>query len=200
MLFEISQYENSLGEKNHQYCDKMILDFFKTAANLKKISRQGWIDKLSLDNPESVADHSYSMAIIGMVISDLQNYNSEKILKMILLHDLAESKIGDYTPKQLSKEKKDKLENNAFHEIIKNLPDLIKSQYLQIWQEYHESNSPESKIVHQIDRLEMALQAKIYEKDGCSQEKLESFFESANTDITDPKLKELFTKIIKDIQ
>ena len=91
----------------------MILDFFKTAANLKKISRQGWIDKLSLDNPESVADHSYSMAVISMVISDLENYNSEKIIKMVLLHDLAESKIGDYTPEQLSSEKKNKLENNA---------------------------------------------------------------------------------------
>ncbi len=176
----------------------MILDFFKTAANLKKIPRQGWIDKLSIESPESVADHSYSMAIIGMVISDLQNYNSEKILKMILLHDLAESKIGDYTPKQLNKEKKNKLENNAFNEIIKNLPDLIKSQYLQIWQEYQENKSPESKIVHQIDKLEMALQAKIYEKDGHSQEKLESFFESAKIDIIDPKLKELFTEIIKE--
>ncbi len=178
----------------------MILDFFKTAANLKKIPRQGWIDKLSIESPESVADHSYSMAIIGMVISDLQNYNSEKILKMILLHDLAESKIGDYTPKQLNKEKKNKLENNAFNEIIKNLPDLIKSQYLQIWQEYQENNSLESKIVHQIDKLEMALQAKVSEKDGYSKEKLETFFESAKTDITDPKLKELFTKIIKDMQ
>ncbi len=178
----------------------MILDFFKTAANLKKIYRQGWIEKLSLDNPESVADHSYSMAVMSMVISDLENYNSEKILKMVLLHDLAESKIGDYTPEQLSDEKKNKLENNAFDEIIKNLPDLIKSQYLQIWQEYQENTSPESKIVHQIDRLEMALQAKIYQKDGHSQEKLESFFESAKTEITDPKLKELFTKIINDIQ
>jgi len=177
----------------------MILDFFKTAANLKKISRQGWINKLSLDNPESVADHSYSMAVMSMVISDLENYNSEKILKMVLLHDLAESKIGDYTPEQLSNEKKSKLENNAFDEIIENLPDLIKSQYLQIWQEYQENTSPESKIVHQIDRLEMVLQAKIYQKDGHSQEDLESFFESAKTDITDPKLKELFTKIIKDM-
>ncbi len=200
MLFEISQYENSLGENIINIMIKMILDFFKTAANLKKIPRQGWIDKLSLENPESVADHSYSMAIIGMVISDLENYNSEKILKMILLHDLAESKIGDYTPKQLDKEKKNKLENNAFNEIIKSLPDLIKSQYLQIWQEYQENNSLESKIVHQIDKLEMTLQAKIYEKEGYSQEKLETFFESAKTDITDPKLKELFTKIIKDIQ
>ena len=108
----------------------MILDFLKTAINLKKISRQGWIDKLSLDNPESVADHSYSMAIMGMVISDLQNYDSEKIIKMILLHDLAESKIGDHTPEQLSKEEKKKLENNAFNEIIKNLPDLINSSLL----------------------------------------------------------------------
>ena len=176
----------------------MILDFLKTAANLKKISRQGWIDKLSLNNPESVADHSYSMAVMSMVISDLENYNSEKILKMVLLHDLAESKIGDYTPQQLSSEKKTKLENSAFDEIIENLPDLIKTQYLQIWQEYQENTSPESKIVHQIDKLEMVLQAKIYQKDGHSQEKLESFFESAKIDITDPKLKELFTKIIKD--
>jgi len=178
----------------------MILDFFKTAANLKKISRQGWIDKLSLDNPESVADHTYSMAVIGMVISDLENYNSEKIIKMILLHDLAESKIGDFTPEQLNKEKKNELENNVFNKIIKNLPNLIKSQYLQIWQEYQENTSLESKLVHQIDKLEMVLQAKIYKDDGHSQKKLESFFESAKIDITDPKLKELFTKIIKDIQ
>ena len=178
----------------------MILDFLKTAVNLKKISRQGWIDKLSLDNPESVADHSYSMAIMGMVISDLQNYDSEKIIKMILLHDLAESKIGDHTPDELSKEEKKKLENNAFNEIIKNLPDLIKLQYLQIWQEYQEKNSQESNIVHQIDKLEMALQAKIYEKDGHSKDKREAGVEAAKMDITDPKLKELFTKIIKDIQ
>ena len=176
----------------------MILDFFKTAANLKKISRQGWIDKLSINNPESVADHSYSMAMIGMLVSDLENYNSEKIIKMILLHDLAESKIGDYTPEQLNKEKKNELENNAFNEIIKDLPDLIKSKYLQIWQEYQENTSYESKLVHQIDKLEMVLQAKIYQKDGHPQEKLESFFESAKIDITDPKLKELFTKIIED--
>jgi len=173
-------------------------DFFKTSANLKKISRQGWIDKLLIKNPESVADHSYSMAVMSMIISDLQKYDSEKIIKMTLLHDLAESKIGDHTPEQLNKEEKNKLENNAFHEIIKNLPDLIKSQYLQIWQEYQENISLESKLVHQIDRLEMALQAKIYENEGHSKEKLESFFKSAEIDITDPKLKELFTKIIKE--
>jgi putative hydrolase of HD superfamily len=176
----------------------VILDFFKNALNLKNISRQGWIDKLSMEHPESVADHSYSMAIMGMVISDLENYDSEKILKMILLHDLAESKIGDYTPNQISKENKIKIENNAYDEIISTLPDAIKLQYGKIWKEYQKQESPESKIVHQIDKLEMVLQAKMYQKEGALAEAIESFFKSAENQITHPKLKELFDQIVQD--
>ncbi len=176
----------------------MIADFFESVANLKKISRQGWIDKLSIENPESVADHCYSMAIIGMIFSDLNNYDSEKILKMTLLHDLAESKIGDFTPGQISKEKKDTLENAAIEEILSNLPDSLCEQYLIIWKEYQMNDSDESKIVHQIDKLEMVLQAKIYQKDGYPKEKLDSFLKSAELEITEPKLKELFVQIIKE--
>ena len=79
-----------------------ILNFLKYSLNLKNVQRQGWIDKLSIQNPESVADHSYSMAMMAMIISDLENFDSEKILKMTLLHDLAESKIGDITPEPVS--------------------------------------------------------------------------------------------------
>ena len=176
----------------------MIIDFFKTAVNLKKIQRQGWVDKLSIKDPESVADHSFSMAIMGMVTSDLENYNTEKILKMVLLHDLAESEIGDYTPDEISTEKKNELENNAFSEILKSLPDFLKLQYEKIWHEYQENKSLESQLVHQLDRLEMALQAKAYETEGHSKEKLATFFESAEKDISNPKLKELFRNIIED--
>ncbi len=176
----------------------MILDFLKDSANLKSISRQGWIDKLSIKNPESVADHSYSMAIMAMIISDLENYDSEKILKMTLLHDLAESKIGDITPEQMTPENKMKIENDAFNEIIEQLPETVKSQYLEIWKEYQNNNSKESLFVHQIDKLEMALQAKIYQKDGKTIEDIEPFLESAKRSITDKKLKEIFTKIIEE--
>ena len=176
----------------------VILDFFKNALNLKNISRQGWIDKLSMEHPESVADHSYSMAIMGMVISDLENYDSEKILKMILLHDLAESKIGDFTPDQISKDKKEKIENNAYDEIISTLPDTIKLQYGKIWEEYQKQESTESIIVHQIDKLEMVLQAKMYQKGGASPEAVQSFFKSAEKQITHPKLKEILNQILQD--
>lgn len=176
----------------------MTLEFFKFAANLKKIQRQGWVSKISINNPESVADHTFSMAIIGMVISDLENYDTQKIIKMILLHDLAESKVGDFMPEQIGKQEKKEKEDKAFEDIIDFLPQSIKLQYRRIWKELQEKNTPESSLVHQIDKLEMALQAKIYQKDGYSQENLKIFFNSAKQEITHPKLKELFTKIIED--
>ena len=174
------------------------IEFFQTTANLKKIKRQGWISKISVKDPESVADHTFLMAIIGMAFSDYHNYDTLKILKMILLHDLAESKIGDITPEQISKSEKYEIENKAFAEISSQLPDSLKSSYLKIWNEFQENNSEEAKIVHQIDKLEMALQAKIYQSEGYAKEKLESFFQSAKNELTNPKLKELFTKIIED--
>jgi len=176
----------------------MILDFFENSINLKKIQRQGWVDKLSMGHPESVSDHSYSVAIMCMVISDMQNLNSEKILKMALLHDLAESQIGDFTPDQIEKEEKKKIENTAFEKITRYLPEEIKIKYLEIWTDYQENISEESKIVHQIDKLEMALQAKMYQKEGYDKEKLQQFFDSAKEEITNSQLKELFTQIINE--
>ncbi len=145
----------------------MILDFLKIAVNLKTIPRQGWIEKLSIKNPESVADHTYSMSIIGMILSDSQKYNTEKILKMILLHDLAESITGDLTPEQKSKEKM-VLENKTFEKILTHLPENLQEQYYQLWNEYQTNDSNEANFVHQIDKLEMAFQAKIYSKLGLS--------------------------------
>jgi len=175
----------------------LIVDFFNTAVNLKKIPRQGWIDKLSLENPESVADHTYSLAIMGMVFSDLENFNTEKILKIILLHDLAESIVGDITPDQISKNKKTDLENKAIKKILRKLPQSIQKQYIELWEEYQSNISAEVKIIHQLDKLEMALQAKIYSNEGHSKKKLSSFLKSAKDEITDPKLLKLFIKISK---
>jgi len=173
----------------------LILNFFQTCANLKKIPRQGWIDKLSLEKPESVADHIFSMSIIGMLFSDLENYNTEKILKIILLHDLAESITGDITPGKMSKNKKISLENNAMKKILGYLPISLQKKYKALWKEYVSNDSTEAKIVHQLDKLEMALQAKIYLDDGLPKDKLESFFKTAKNELTDPKLLELFYKM-----
>lgn len=174
----------------------MILKFLQTSANLKKIPRQGWVDKLSVTNPESVADHVFSMSIIGMVFSDLENYDTGKILKLILLHDLAESITGDITPEKISKNEKTTLENNTMKQILNDLPKMLQKQYCDLWEEYLSNHSPEAKIVHQLDKLEMALQAKIYFDEGHPKEKLDVFFNTAKNEITDPKILKLFKEII----
>ena len=86
----------------------MINEFFKITINLKKIPRQGWRNKLRMTNPESVADHCFSMSVIAMVLSDLQNLDTTKVLKMGLMHDLAESITGDLTTNEISKKEKKK--------------------------------------------------------------------------------------------
>ncbi len=175
----------------------LILDFFKTASNLKEIQRQGWVDKLGMTNPESVADHTFAMAIMGMVLSDSKNYDTEKILKMILLHDLAESVTGDLTPEQKPKHEKINLENNAFEKIIKNLPSNLEEQYVSLWNEYLKNESTEAIFVHQIDKLEMALQAEIYSQKNFPEKNVKPFFDSAKKEITDPNLLTLLNQLTK---
>ncbi len=57
----------------------LIEEFFKTAINLKKIPRQGWKNKLGITNPESVAEHCFSMTFIAMFLSDLNNLDTTKV-------------------------------------------------------------------------------------------------------------------------
>jgi putative hydrolase of HD superfamily len=173
----------------------LLLDFIYLAANLKTISRQGWIEKLAMKNPESVADHTFSMAIIGMVLSDSQNYNTQKILKMILLHDLAESITGDFTPKQKSKKEKMVLENTAMENILENLPKDMQKQYLSIWNEYQTNETTDANFVHQIDKFEMALQAKIYSKQNKSSKEFTMFFDSAKKGIKHPEILNMFNQL-----
>lgn len=172
----------------------MLLDFFNTVANLKNIPRQGWIDKLGIEKPESVSDHTFSMTVMAMIFSDLQRLDTLKILKMCLLHDLAESVTGDMTPSQISKEDKAVLETQHMAEILKNLPSELEREFLELWHEFQQNLTPESRMVHELDKLEMALQAKIYEKNGFSE--VQSFLDSAQNQIQNIELKEWLRKII----
>ena len=171
-----------------------MLEFFEAAIRLKEINRQGWIQKLSIKYPESVADHTYVMSLMGMVLSDVQGFDTEKVIKMVLLHDLAESEIGDIVPGQIPLEEKRELENKAFSDIIKNLSFDLKQDYQCLWNEYCIGQSPEAQLVSQLDKLEMALQAKQYKMAGHN---VDAFIDSAREHITDPKLKELFETIFK---
>jgi putative hydrolases of HD superfamily len=156
-----------------------LVSFFRVVCNLKKIKRSGWIDKSNISSPESVADHSYSMCMMSMVLSEIIDLDTEHIMKMANLHDLAESFVGDNMPDKISHEEKVLLEDKAMTKIISKLPSFLRGKYLDIWNEYIENSTVSAKFVHNMDKLEMALQAKEYEFDGYSKKSLQIFLESA---------------------
>ena len=174
----------------------MISEFFYQIVNLKTTQRSGWQSKLNLSDSESVAEHTYMMSVMAMVLSDIKNLNTEKIIKMSLLHDWAESKIGDFMPEQIGYDKKSELENYAMSEILESLPQKIQDDYQNIWDEFLSRETPESKLVYELDKLEMALQAKIYEKD-VDPEKVKPFIISAVEQIIDPDVKKVLMDILK---
>ena len=174
----------------------MISEFFFQIAGLKKLPRSGWKIKLGLDDSESVAEHSYMMSVMSMVLADMKSLNSEKIIKMSILHDWAESKIGDFMPDEIGHDKKSELENYAMTEILELLPQKIQSDYQDMWNEFLVGHTPEARLVHELDKLEMALQAKIYEKD-IDPEKVKPFIISAVEQIMDPDVKKILMDILK---
>jgi len=173
----------------------LLEDFFKIILDLKNVQRKGWIDKIGIKDPESVADHSFSMTLMSMIVSELHGLDTNKIVKMSLLHDLSEANVGDFIPGEISKTKKLELENDAMRKILTELPNELIKNYQDVWDEFLIGKSEESIFVHEMDKLEMAFQAKQYMDEGNSKEKIQPFIDSANNEIKNKNLKEIMNKL-----
>ena len=173
-----------------------LVSFFRIVCNLKTIKRSGWIHKSNITSPESVADHSYSMCMMSMILAEIMNLDSGYIMKMVIIHDLAESMVGDHMPDNISSEEKHLLEDKAMKKIISKLPNSLRKNYLRIWNEYINNITVNAKFVHNMDKLEMALQAKEYEFEGYPKEVLQPFIKSA----TDYISKERFDLVFEILQ
>jgi putative hydrolase of HD superfamily len=179
----------------------MLIDFFKIAANLKNVPRQGWIDKDIVSNPESVAEHVYSTTIMAMLLSDVMELDTRKIIKMSLLHDLAESEIGDITPENMNKEHKKKLEDDVMKKILCHIPKKQQKEYQELWNEFEENKSIESEFIHQIDKIEMIIQAQYYNQaHNIPKEKLLPFIKTAKNKVSDARLVKVLDEVIKRIE
>jgi putative hydrolases of HD superfamily len=175
-----------------------LVSFFRIVCNLKRIKRSGWIDKSNIGSPESVADHSYSTCVMSMILAEIMNLDSGRIMKMVNIHDLVESLVGDHMPDEISCEEKKLIEDKAMKKIISKLPNSLQEKYLDIWNEYNDNSTVTAKFVHNMDRLEMALQAKEYEFEGHSKESLQIFLKSATDYISNQRF-DLVLEILQTI-
>ena len=160
-------------------------EFLQYVFQLKSVKRAGWVSKVHVNNPESVADHTFSMCAISMVMSDLLGLDTERVMKMVMLHDLAESITGDRMPEEITKKRKLSEEKKAMHSILGLLPSNIRSNYTKIWEEYISNRTDLARFVHRTDKIDMILQAKLYAKQGYSPDLLSHFYDSADKSLLD---------------
>jgi putative hydrolase of HD superfamily len=168
-----------------------LIKFLKSIEKLKEVKRSGW-RKAGIKNPESVADHIYGLAMLSMLISDLKKMNAEKMLRLALIHDLEEAVLGDLTPEE--KERNVNLkdaENKAIKKALSSLPFNLKRKYYELWLEYRNSLSKEAKLIKELDKLEMVIQALIYEEKFNLN--LEEFWEAAESELK--SFKGVFNKL-----
>ena len=144
---------------------------------LKEVLRSGWL-RVGLNHPESVAAHSWGVAVLALSLCPA-NLDRAKVIEIALVHDWAEAYVGDLTPyDQVSPQDKASRESTAFKQISGPLPNgnLMQDRF----QEYQANATKEAQFVHALDKLDMALQAAAYSKEFPKLSFAE-FIESAHT-------------------
>jgi putative hydrolases of HD superfamily len=164
-------------------------------AQLKQLYRQGWLRRgVPPERCESVAEHTFSMALLAMLIVDAYypGLDSLKVLRMALLHDCGEIYAGDIVPAdQVDAQEKHRRERAAVEQVLGKLPNG--PTHIALWQEYEEGASAEARFVKQIDRLDMGLQATIYERQGLID--ASEFMASVRAALTAPELQAILHEL-----
>lgn len=172
------------------------MDFIKFAQLIgksKKIKRTGWVRE-GVKNPESVADHSFRLVVLAMVLGPLLKVDRNKLVKMAIVHDLGETVTGDIVigrwgkvDKELQKNKY-KMEGDAIRKMFQDSP-----EYIDVFEEMLEKKTKTAKIFKQLDKLEMAFQALEYEQEQGKD--LTEFFVDTDAYIMHPFLRKIFEEL-----
>ncbi len=161
--------------------------------NLKRTKRAGWVRSgINAAQVESVSDHMYRMGIISMVIAD--ESMATRATKMALVHDIAEAIVGDITPHDgVTDEDKHAAERRALLDMVKQIDGRVANEFVELWDEYEQGTSEVARLVKDIDKFEMILQADEYE--AKTEVGLQGFFDSTKGVFKTDRVRELVEQL-----
>ena len=173
-----------------------MLKFLTIVGRLKQTDRTGWVKK-NIPNPESVSDHMYRMSIMAMVLGNsMGSLKKDHCIKMCLVHDMAESIVGDITPHDgISSEEKHQREEEAMQYLCNMVDKDVGKEMKDLFMEYENQETEEAKFVKDLDKFEMILQAFHYEQELNKPGSLQEFFNSVEGKLKTPVVKELAMKL-----
>jgi putative hydrolases of HD superfamily len=135
-----------------------LLEFLLYVGQAKRTFRTGWVLR-GVERVESIADHMYRMAIMSLLLPDSSDESRVRCMKLALVHDLAESVVGDLTTFDgTSKEEKHRQEREAMLHLTSLLPADVGREIFSLFNEYAEQTSNEAILVKDLDVFDMLLQ------------------------------------------
>lgn len=133
-----------------------ILSFIVEVDKIKNIMRRTLL--VDGSRRENDAEHSWHLAIMAMLLTeyaDDKNFTLDKVLKMVIVHDLVEIYAGDTFAFDVkgNLEKEDK-EKQAADKLFGQLPSNQGKQLRKLWEEFDEAKTPEARYAAALDRLQ----------------------------------------------
>jgi len=134
---------------------KRDLEFLYEIGALRLIPRQ-W-SRFHLPDVANVAEHHFRVMWLALVIAAREKKgDTEKILKMALVHDIAESRTGDVD--YLARQYVDRHEDKAIGHMLTDTS--LKGEFLALHKEYEARKTIEAKIVKDADNLDVDMELK----------------------------------------
>ena len=107
---------------------------------------------------ESVAEHCWRTALMAMLLEkEFPQADMNKVIKMILIHDLGEAFTGDIPcfEKSSNDEKK---ESRVLDDWVQTFPEPERTQWLELYAEMNALETQEAKIYKALDKMEAVIQ------------------------------------------
>ena len=134
---------------------KDFLDILSIAEKLKCNTRQS---DTSTGRRESVAEHSWRLALMAMLLEDeFPTLDMNKVIKMCLIHDLGEAFTGDI-PTFLKTDADAENEDNILLRWVDTLPEFQRVQFKELLTEMLALETPEAKLYKSLDKMEAVIQ------------------------------------------
>ncbi|RMG93030.1 MAG: HD domain-containing protein [Candidatus Dadabacteria bacterium] len=132
-----------------------IADFLFEAGMLKRTPRTGW--QFLGSGTESVAEHAFRTTVIAYTLARLSpGVDADRVVRMALLHDLAEARTGDLNYMNQKYVRAD--EDRATEDLTRGLP--FGNEVAELLREFRAQSTPEAVLAKDADHLEMLLQLK----------------------------------------
>lgn len=132
---------------------EQVLEFIIEIEKLKDVHRK--TKPVGLDRYENSAEHSWHVCISALMLKDYANeeINIDRVIKMLLIHDLGEIDAGDTIIYASETAELKKEEEEGVKRILNILPEGKIDEYLSLWHEFELGETGDAKYAKAIDRV-----------------------------------------------